>query len=661
MDINEKMVRLAIAVVGVVAVICGCGREGGQGEKPVPKVPAQPAEERQAAAPSNDLDAITNISAMTDMEYASLDGGKAPQRMVEIEKPSGEAAKWFECENDPTWFTNSVGERISVERYCAIANVEGGRAAECSFDGRYQRCGADMTLRLAEFYVHGECRVGDSGNGEVVDGSDERIIYHAWKIRDDLYLLFEENNVGTMRMRDYIMVMFDGSAFCRLVQFESQPSDEQMNNVLLARTNAAALNNVAVMIDRDEADRRAADERYVVQLLEMAALGGEPVACRNLAYYYKRKENAARSATWSKLAATVARRRGRNAVGKLPLRPLNEWPVMSNADALFRQAETIATWLRGHLKDTKWVVAANGFGKMSVTGLVRGHRSDVGDCSFGFDLNDTGTLICRGELPTAVPEARLAEVQKLLFCFESDRNVSLEAVALDKDRKVQCFATVPLLALRDDPTGTIRRLSTRVLPFLLELSDAVGRVCRAGQKPEEAFEAAEYPHVVARALDPEDHLEDAWDATSEAEEVIESWFKAWGIKYKRGIETELAVYYRDKGDVEQGLQECFVMCGKTVLAQCRLNLVVPKDRRQALMDYILSYNATRPGVTLHLAYAAEPGDTVFFQYLMPISILEARTRNSVAKVHFDRMLDIAHRFALEKTPQIHGILHAKDK
>ena len=103
------------------------------------------------------------------------------------------------------------------------------------------------------------------------------------------------------------------------------------------------------------------------------------------------------------------------------------------------------------------------------------------------------------------------------------------------------------------------------------------------------------------------------------------------------------------------------MCGKTVLAQCRLNLVVPKDRRQALMDYILSYNATRPGVTLHLAYAAEPGDTVFFQYLMPISILEARTRNSVAKVHFDRMLDIAHRFALEKTPQIHGILHAKDK
>lgn len=327
------MERLTIAIVGVAVVIYGCGREGGQGETPVSGVPAkaQPAEERQSAAPAYDLDAITNISAMTDMEYASLDGGPAPLRMHEPREPSGEAAKWFECADDPTWFTNSVGERISVERYCAIANVEGGQAAERSFDGRYQRCGADMTLRLAEFYVGGECKVGDSGNGEVVDGSDERIVYHAWKIRDDLFLLFEENNAGTMRMREYIIVMFDDSVFARLVQFEGSPSDEQMKNVLLARTNAAALNNIAAMIDRDEADRRSTVESYVVQLLEMAALGGEPVACRNLAYYYKRKGNAARSTTWSKLAGTVARRKGRNAVGKLPLRPLIEWPLMFDA------------------------------------------------------------------------------------------------------------------------------------------------------------------------------------------------------------------------------------------------------------------------------------------------------------------------------------------
>ena len=188
-----------------------------------------------------------------------------------------------------------------------------------------------MTLRLAEFYVGKKCKVSDSGNGDVMDGSDERIVYRAWKVRDDLYLLFEVNNAGTMRMLDYIIVMFDGSAFARLVQFDGSPSEAQMKNVLLARTNAAALNNIAAMIDRDEADRHSTVESYVVQLLEMAALGGEPVACRNLAYYYKRNGNAARSDTWSKLAGTVARRRGRNAVGKLPLRPLIEWPLMFDA------------------------------------------------------------------------------------------------------------------------------------------------------------------------------------------------------------------------------------------------------------------------------------------------------------------------------------------
>ncbi len=343
------------AAMALVAVVCGCGRESEQAEKPAPDVQvaqppvvqppaAQPPVEQQpsvqgqggttinpATALDSDAIAITNISAMTDMEYVSLDGGKAPRRMLEPREPSGEAAKWFECADDPTWFTNSVGERISVERYCAIVNVEAGQAAECSFDGRYQRCGADMTLRLAEYYVGEECRVGDSGNGEVVDGSDNRVVYHAWKVRDDLYLLFVEDNSGTMKMRDYIMVMFDGVVFARLVQFDYSPSEEQMKNVLRARTNAAALNNVAVMIDRDEAERRMADENYIVKLLEMAALGGEPVACRNLAYYYKRKENTARSATWSKLAGTVARRRGRNAVGKLPLRPLIEWPLMFDA------------------------------------------------------------------------------------------------------------------------------------------------------------------------------------------------------------------------------------------------------------------------------------------------------------------------------------------
>ena len=329
----------------------------------------------------------------------------------------------------------------------------------------------------------------------------------------------------------------------------------------------------------------------------------------------------------------------------------------SGTDALPRQTETVVAWLRGHVKDTKWEVTTNGRGVVSVTGLVRGHGPNVGCCSFSFDLDDVGgTLVCRGVLPTAVPESKLAEVRELLFCHESGCNVSLEALALDKERKVQCFASVPLLALRDDPNGTLRRLSTRVWPLLLKLSDAVGRVCRDGQEPEEAFEAAEYPQKVVRLLDPDDDLDDAWDNTSESEQVIESWFNAFGPKCARGIETELTVYYRDKDNAAQNLRDCFVMCGKTVLAQCRLDLNVPGNRRKALMDYILSYNAARPAVTLHLAYAAEPGDRVFFQYLMPISILEARKRDSVAKEHFERMLDMAHRVAQGESPQIWKIV-----
>ena len=109
------------AAMALVAVVCGCGRESEQAEKPAPDVQvaqppvvqppaAQPPVEQQpsvqgqggtAINPATALDpdaiAITNISAMTEMEYASLDGGPAPLRMYEPREPSGEAAKWFEC------------------------------------------------------------------------------------------------------------------------------------------------------------------------------------------------------------------------------------------------------------------------------------------------------------------------------------------------------------------------------------------------------------------------------------------------------------------------------------------------------------------------------------------------------------------------------------
>ena len=61
-----------VAAITMAIVACGCGREERPVETPAPDMhaAAQPAEKRQSAAPMLDLDSITNISTMTDMEYS---------------------------------------------------------------------------------------------------------------------------------------------------------------------------------------------------------------------------------------------------------------------------------------------------------------------------------------------------------------------------------------------------------------------------------------------------------------------------------------------------------------------------------------------------------------------------------------------------------------
>ncbi len=329
----------------------------------------------------------------------------------------------------------------------------------------------------------------------------------------------------------------------------------------------------------------------------------------------------------------------------------------ANMETLSKQAGIVAAWLRTHLKDVKWKIAMNGNGRIGVTGTVRGQGPNIDDCSFGFELDGAGGfLVCMGALSKTVPEARLEDVQALLSRFKSRRNVFIAAFALGNDRRVRCCATFPLSALRADPRGAVRRLSTNVLPDLLELSDAVTRVCRDGQRPEEALDSASFPRGVAQALKDPDSDDDSWDATSEEEKVIESWFDVLGVKYERGIETELTVYIRDQGNAGQELQDCFVMCGDVVLSQCRLNLTIPENRRKALMNFVLAYNATQPVVTLHMGYVADPADSIYFQYLMPVSVLRAEKDDPVAKEHFNSMLDTAHLVAVEMSAHIRRIV-----
>jgi hypothetical protein len=349
------------------------------------------------------------------------------------------------------------------------------------------------------------------------------------------------------------------------------------------------------------------------------------------------------------------------AVVKASLRPdENEDAALSSMEFLSQQAGTVATWLRGHLKDTKWEVVTNGTGRIVVSGLVCGYCPKVEDCSFGFDFDAVGGfVVCRGALSNAVPEAKLSDVQALLLRYGFRSNFSIGALAFDNDRKVQYSASIPLFALRADPKGAIRRLSNNVLITLLELSDAVMRVCRDGQKPEKALDDAAFPRDVARLLQDSDAEDLDIDATSEEEELIESWFDAIGIRCTRGIETELTVYYRNKDNVGQDLQECFVMHGDMVLVQCRLDLEIPEGRREAVNDFALKYNASHPVVSLHMGYGADPGDSIYFQCLMPVSMLQARKLNSAAKERFSRILDRVHRYALEMTPKIQEIVRGQ--
>ena len=268
-------------------------------------------------------DSVTNLSDMTGMEYVALDGGVPAKELRKANFDTGEAAKWFECADDPTWFTNAVGDKISVEQYSARVNVERGQAAATNFNTKYRRCDVKTTVSLAE-RDSGERCVGAEGKA-IVD-SYAQVAYQAWKLDDELYLLLDEDDSGRMRMRSYIFCLDDGMTSRRLVVFGYEPSERQVESVIVARINPSALNNVAAMIYNEEASRGVVADEYIVKLLEMAALGGESAACRNLAYYYAAKKKMARSAAWFELAGTVARRRNQHAKLRLERRPVCEWP-----------------------------------------------------------------------------------------------------------------------------------------------------------------------------------------------------------------------------------------------------------------------------------------------------------------------------------------------
>ena len=60
-------------------------------------------------------------------------------------------------------------------------------------------------------------------------------------------------------------------------------------------------------------------------------------------------------------------------------------------------------------------------------------------------------------------------------------------------------------------------------------------------------------------------------------------------------------------------------------------------------------------------YGTDPGDSIYFQYVMPVFVLRASKRNSVAREYFSRMLGTAHRSAVEMSTKIQEIVQGDVK
>lgn len=326
--------KALLFALAAAAAIAGCGEKTGGGAAPAAAPAAPPAKT-----------AAETFETMRRMAYAALDGGPAPDTLKSQDPPSQAEQEWFET-SDPTWFTNSVGDKISVEAYAAACNTGAARDAIELYDKTLGKCDTAMAVRLVEsvYKEHNpkrepewawieECRLEDSKGGILKGKPGNRHVYRAWKVNDEMYLLVVDYS-GRMSMRSYIYCMYDGTTAARLVQFEYPPYPKQTESALAARTDPAALNNIAAMLYNDEAEGRDfSREEYAESLLQMAACANEPVACLNLAFYYKESARRdkkpgleAKSRKWLEYAKIAEERRAKHGKRAMARRPLLEWP-----------------------------------------------------------------------------------------------------------------------------------------------------------------------------------------------------------------------------------------------------------------------------------------------------------------------------------------------
>lgn len=271
--------------------------------------------------------------AQSEMEFAKVpkcDAWKLPKIDV---RPAVDA-EWHEA-GDGTWFTNSVGERISVERYCAEVNCTEEGEVKPLLDKYYSRCRPNAIRKMHEsdderkgglfWKNHFTC----DKSGKILAGSAESLNeLTAWRIAGNVCLVHSADDFGRMRIRLYTFVLFDGETRRTIAEFDCLPDPDAMNAILSVLTVPDAVNNIAAMYYNNEAWTHSVDDDYVVRLLTIAAQFGSVTACENLAKLGRdRRWSKARVERWLYFAEACRDTIEAGHAPKMELKSISDWPL----------------------------------------------------------------------------------------------------------------------------------------------------------------------------------------------------------------------------------------------------------------------------------------------------------------------------------------------
>ena len=255
-------------------------------------------------------------------------------KLPKIDVHKSVETEWFEA-GDGTWFTNSVGEKISVERYCAVLYCTEEREVKPLLDKYYIRCQPSVIRKMYE--SDDERKDGSFWNthfasdkdGKTLEGREEsQNELTAWRIGGNFYLVHSADDSGRMRMRMYTFVLFDGRTRRTIAMFDYLPDPVTMNSILSVWTVPDAVNNVAAMYYNDMAWTHSVDKDYVVRLLTIAAQFGSVTACENLAKLGRdRGWSKARVERWLHFAEACRDTIKAGHAPKMELKGISDWPM----------------------------------------------------------------------------------------------------------------------------------------------------------------------------------------------------------------------------------------------------------------------------------------------------------------------------------------------